>query len=225
MPTILSLDCSTEACSCAVAVNGKIAEKFEFIPRGHARAILPMIQALMQEHDLSYTALDGIAVGAGPGSFTGLRIAAGVAQGIAFGAELPLIPVSTLAAMAQLKASSDTQTFLACLDARINEVYWAVYRVDNKKIELLGEEQLCKPDLLNIEIMGLHESCFALGNGMQFFDQMPLQTRQMISAYEVDVSPHASAIALLGARYLEQGKGMNPAEFSPSYLRNKVTQD
>tara|TARA_R110000824_G_scaffold52692_4_gene146289 strand:+ start:228016 stop:228636 length:621 start_codon:yes stop_codon:yes gene_type:complete len=206
-------------------VNGEIAEKFEYIPRGHAGAILPMIQALMLEHDMAYTALDGVAVGSGPGSFTGLRIAAGVAQGIAYGAELPLIPVSTLAAMAQLKSSGETQRILTCLDARINEVYWAIYCVDSNKIELLGSEQLCKPLLLDLAEMGINESYYGLGNGMQFIEQMPLQTQELISAYDTDVSPRASAIATLGARYLEQGKGMNPADFSPSYIRNKVTQD
>lgn len=223
MPNILALDCSTEACSCALSIGGEMSEHFEIIPRGHARAILPMIHAIMREHGMPYTALDGIAVGAGPGSFTGLRIAAGVAQGIAFGAGLPLIPVSTLAALAQLTASSGTRACLTCLDARINEVYWAVYTVDSNNVALQGEEQLCKPELLRFELSGLAESCTALGNGMKFIEQMPLQTRKLIENFHDDVSPRASAIATLGARYLEQGKGVDPADFSPSYIRNKVT--
>ncbi len=176
----------------------------------------------MAEHDLNFSDLDGIAVGAGPGSFTGLRIAAGVAQGIAFGADLPLIPVSTLAALAQQSLKSESQHIFSCLDARINEVYWAVYSKDEHKIQLLGEEQLCKPELVDYEISG---PCYGVGNGMNFIDQMPKHIQSLISAYDSDVYPRAAAMAELAVGYLEQGMSMKPEDFSPTYLRNKVTQN
>ena len=222
MPTILALDSSTEACSCALAIGGKIFETFELLPRLHTQYILPMIQNLMAEHELNYTELDGIAVGAGPGSFTGLRIAAGVAQGIAFGAGLPLIPVSTLAALAHQSLKFDTRYVFACLDARIDEVYWALYSTTDHKVQLVGDEELCKPEMINIEITG---PCYGAGSGMAFIEQMPEQLQSTIGAFDSDVYPHASAIAELAVWYLEQGISMPPEEFSPTYLRNKVTQN
>ena len=222
MATILALDTSTEACSCAISSNGEISEKYEFIPREHTRYLLPMIKSLMAECGLRFSSLDGVAVGSGPGSFTGLRIAAGVAQGIAYGADLPLIPVSTLAAMAQQSKETNSKAILTCLDARISEVYWAVYTTDKKWVELVGEEHLCKPELLDCN---LKEACYAVGNGMVFIEQMPLQTRKLIEGFETNVYPRASAIAELGVRYLELGLSINPADYSPTYLRNQVTQN
>ena len=222
MSTILALDSSTEACSCALAIEGDIFEKFEFIPRMHTQYILPMIKNLMAEHNLSFTDLDSVAVGAGPGSFTGLRIAAGVAQGIAFGAELPIIPVSTLAAMAQQNLDSDSQYIFSCLDARINEVYWAIYAANGINIQLEGEEQLCKPELVELKIK---DSCYAVGSGMSFIEKMSGQTQSLIKSYDVDVYPRAGTMAELATIYFEQGKTVKPENFSPTYLRNKVTQN
>lgn len=222
MPVILALDSSTEACSCALAIEGEIFEKFEIMPRLHTQYILPMIKDLMAEHNLSFTALDSIAVGAGPGSFTGIRIAAGVAQGIAFGANLPLIPVSTLAAMAQQNLDSGSANIFSCLDARINEVYWAVYSVQSNKIRLEGSEQLCKPELVELKING---SCFGVGSGMNFIDQMSLEVQSLIQSYDSSIYPRAGAIAELATDYFVEGMAINPADFSPTYLRNKVTQN
>ncbi len=222
MPLILALDSSTEACSCALAIDGKIFETFKLLPRLHTQYILPMIQNLMAEYEFNYTDLDGIAVGAGPGSFTGLRIAAGVAQGIAFGASVPLIPVSTLAALAQQSLKFDTQYVFTCLDARIDEVYWAVYSTADNKVQLVGDEQLCKPEMINIDLTG---SCYGVGNGMAFIDQMPELMQSGIGSFEIDVYPHAAAIAELAVGYLEQGMAISPEDFSPTYLRNEVTQN
>jgi len=221
-PKILSLDSSTEACSCAVSVAGEIFEKFELLPRLHTQFILPMIKELMQECDLRFSDLDAVAVGAGPGSFTGLRIAAGVAQGIAFGADLPLIPVSTLATMAQQSIKSEEKYVLSCLDARINEVYWALYSISEDAIELQGEEQLCKPELVDLTP---DKPCHAVGNGMHFIKQMPAQTQSLIRSYDSEVYPQAAAMTELAIRYFEQGLTMTPEDFSPTYLRNKVTQN
>lgn len=222
MSVILALDSSTEACSCALAIKGDVFEKFEIIPRLHTQYILPMIKGLMAEHDLNFTDLDGIAVGAGPGSFTGIRIAAGVAQGIAFGADLPLIPVSTLAAMAQQSLDSGSPYIFSCLDARINEVYWAVYSVQSNKIELEIAEQLCKPDLVELNIK---DSCYAVGSGMNFIGQMSLKTQSLIESFDSSVYPRAGAIAELATGYFVEGMAIKPEDFSPTYLRNKVTQN
>src|SRR5690606_12153575 len=131
----------TEACSCAVLHKDIIHERHELVPRQHTRLLLPMVQQLLQECGLEFAELDAIAFGKGPGSFTGLRIAAGVTQGIAFAANLPVIPVSTLAALAlQGSDGKDTLVF-SCLDARIEELYWGWYRVYQGRPELVGDEQ------------------------------------------------------------------------------------
>ncbi len=225
MPTILALDSSTEACSCALSVNGEIAETFELLPRLHTQHILPMIESLMAEHELQFNELDAIAVGAGPGSFTGLRIAAGVAQGIAFGADLPLVPVSTLAAMAHqnlINMGNGLNHILSCLDARINEVYWAVYCAGENGIEQINDEQLCKPESV---VLPIELACYGVGNGMAFLAQMPEQTQSLIKGSDNDVYPRAAAMAELALEYFAAGKSMSPEKFSPRYLRNKVTQD
>jgi len=113
---LLALETATEACSAALAVDGDIRERFEVAPRGHSLLILPMIDELMAEAEISIEQVDAIAFGRGPGAFTGLRIAVGVTQGIAFGADLPVVPVSTLAALAQ---GSESNSVLAAIDARI----------------------------------------------------------------------------------------------------------
>ncbi len=181
-----------------------------------------MIQSLMLKHELNFAELDGIAVGAGPGSFTGLRIAAGVAQGIAFGADLGLIPVSTLASLAQQSLKSEEEYVLACLDARIDEVYWAIYSKAADKIQLVDEEQLTKPEMIEIKLAG---ACYGVGNGMNFIDQMPKHIQAIINNYDSQVYPRAGAIAELAIGYLDRGLSMKPEDYSPTYLRNKVTQN
>ncbi len=221
MPHILALDSSTEACSCAISVDGVINERFEIIPRGHTRHILPMIQGLMHQSGLDYEQLDAVAVGAGPGSFTGLRIAAGVAQGIAFGAGIPIIPVSTLAAMAQQRLSASSR-LLACLDARINEVYWALFESSDGHLKLLGSEHLTHPESLVIEG---DLPCYAVGDGMTFWEYMPEASRRLIMGIELDVYPRAATIAELAETLWSEGHILDPADFSPRYLRNQVTQN
>ncbi|GAB4353090.1 MAG: hypothetical protein Kow0060_03270 [Methylohalobius crimeensis] len=126
---ILAIETATEACSAALYLDGVVEERFQVAPRRHTHLILPMAEALLAEAGLTLSALDGLAFGRGPGSFTGLRIAAGVIQGLAFGADLPVVPVSTLAALAwQVFDEGAADCALAALDARMGEVYWGIYR-------------------------------------------------------------------------------------------------
>ena len=114
---LLALETATEACSAALAIDGDICERFEVAPRGHSQLILPMVDELMAEADIAIEQVDAIAFGRGPGAFTGLRIAVGVTQGIAFGADLPVVPVSSLAGLAQGCVSDSV---LAAIDARMD---------------------------------------------------------------------------------------------------------
>lgn len=224
MPTILALDTSTQACSCALHVEGQIHEVFDIIPRQHATRLLPMIQALMSEHGLTYPDLDAVAYGQGPGSFTGLRIAAGVTQGIAFGAGLPVIPVSSLASLAlQMAEEASSDPVFSCLDARIDEVYWGLYEVHNRQLSLLGSEGLCKPEKLPVELPGNPVSLAGVGSGLEFLDRMPEKYRELITTSRPAYYPRAGTIAELAVQSYNSGITQAPEEVNPVYLRDKVT--
>ncbi len=129
---LLAIETAAEACSAALLIDGEISLRYEVQPRKHSELIMSMLNSLLQEADLSPARLDGLAFGCGPGSFTGVRIAAGVAQGVALGADLPVVRVSTLAALAQgyFRQSGHTSV-LPAFDARMQEVYWGCYRLQD----------------------------------------------------------------------------------------------
>lgn len=225
MTKILAIDTSTQACSCALYLDGVTSEVFDIIPRQHAGELLPMITALMQEHDTVYADLDAVAYGRGPGSFTGLRIASGVSQGIAFAADLPVIPVSTLASIAfQLSDCDNVEAIFSTLDARIDEVYWGLYNISEGKPALLGEEGLCKPELLPVAFSGIDSSTAiaGAGSGIEFLDRMPECYSEWITVQRPDIYPRAGAIAELAVADLQKGLYQAPEEVCPVYLRDKV---
>ncbi len=131
MTTLLALDTATEACSVALLHDGRVLSHYEVIPRMHAQRLLPMIKDLLAEAGVALSAVDGIAFGRGPGAFTGVRIAIGVVQGLAFALERPVLPVSTLAVLAQRALREQgAQQVAAAIDARMDEVYWGCYRAE-----------------------------------------------------------------------------------------------
>jgi tRNA threonylcarbamoyladenosine biosynthesis protein TsaB len=229
MTIILALDTSTEACSCALQVGGEIIEDYAVIPRQHAQNILPMIQRLLHDAGLGFAQLDAIAFGRGPGSFTGLRIAAGVAQGLALASDLPVLPISTLAALAlQAHAVTGDSALLACLDARIDEVYWAWYSIENCLPVLQGDEVLCKPELMYpcpAEFTGSTRSLTAVGNGLEYIDRFPLSVSQLAGTQLPEQLPRAASMVRLALAEFLQGRSIKPEEASPIYLRDKVTRN
>lgn len=222
MPTILSIDTTTNACSCALTVAGEIAERFDIIPRQHASRLLPMIDSLMADHGLTYEALDAVAFGQGPGSFTGLRIAAGVAQGIAFGADVPVIPVSSLASLA-CQAAQDSGLVFACLDAKIDEIYWGFYRYNGPLPELVGIEGLCKPEQLPGTLPDASVPLIGIGSGLAFVERMPALYRDRLDTALADRYPRAGTIARLALTGFDAGQLLSPEAVTPVYLRDKVT--
>lgn len=225
MANILALDTSTEACSCALSLDGIVAENFEICPRQHARKILPMIHALLAQHELGFSDLDAIAFGRGPGSFTGLRIAAGVTQGLAFAAELPVIPVSTLAAIAlDVKQSRPASHVLSCLDARIDEVYWGIFGFNDDGLPtLLGNEVLCKPEDLKSAIIDSAISLSAGGNGLQFSARFPRDMQHKIRHSLPELLPRAGQIAKIASHLWASNIFISAEEINPVYLREQVT--
>ena len=150
---LLAVETATEACSAALYIDGEITERFSLTANEHTKLILPMIDTLMSEAGLRPQQLDALAFGCGPGSFTGVRIATGVIQGIAFGADLPVVPISTLAAIAQdYFDSNDTMkknTAFTAMDARMGEIFWGVYNRDELGYAaLIGQEAVTLADAI-----------------------------------------------------------------------------
>jgi tRNA threonylcarbamoyladenosine biosynthesis protein TsaB len=224
MARILAIDTSTQACSCALNLDGVIVEHFEILPRQHADRLLFMIDSLMNEQALTYSDLNAVAFGQGPGSFTGLRIAAGVTQGIAFGADIPVIPVSTLASMALQVRKKENDVVFSSLDARINEVYWGVYTVKGNSVSSISNEGLCKPEDLPLSVPGNPTSMIGVGSGLEFLDRMPEYYREMLSDNMPSIHPRAGSIAELAAEYFLQGMTQKPENISPIYLRDNVAK-
>lgn len=219
---LLAIDTSTEACSAALVVNGELSFRYEFAPRRHAELILPMIDDLLADAELSLTQLDGLGFGRGPGAFTGVRIATGVIQGLALSADLPVVPISSLAALAQ-GAKDKAKTLFVAIDARMNEIYYATYRVDSAGIvELCNEENLAQPE--NIIIPDDAEY-FGVGSGwITYHEILSRRFGKKLIAYEGDRYPSAVDTIILAEKAFEQNQGVSAEQALPVYIRDKVTK-
>ena len=221
---LLAIDTATEACSAALLLDHQLIERFEIAPRQHNQLILSMVQSVLDEADLNLNALDGIAFGAGPGSFTGIRIAAGVAQGLAFGLGLQVAPISTLKAMAFEAFSKKTHELAAvAIDARMEEIYWGVYRRQtDESLHALIEDQVIRPEDVLIPD---GDDLLAVGTGWATYrDLLTSKTQNRNIIMEPQTFPRASAIAQLGAFVLAHGEGVPPESVLPLYLRNNVAK-
>jgi tRNA threonylcarbamoyladenosine biosynthesis protein TsaB len=187
--------------------------------RTHSQSVLPMVQELLREAGVTLADCDAIAFGAGPGSFTGVRTACGVAQGLAFGAGLPVLPLVTLEAMAQAcRAATGANEVLAVLDARMGEVYWAQYRYDNGRWLEVVAPSLCAPqDLVPHPVDGLA----ACGNGFAAYPEA-FAGKGFAAQAIGDMLPHARDMAVLGVGALAAGLAVPADRAQPLYLRNKV---
>jgi tRNA threonylcarbamoyladenosine biosynthesis protein TsaB len=223
---ILAVDTATEACSAAVLADGAVTERFEVLGRGHAERLLPMVQEVLAEAGVALAAVDAIAFGRGPGSFTGLRIGAGVTQGLAFGAGRRVVPVSDLAALAARAAVARGERFvLACLDARMSQVYWAAYDcLDAATPVALTPEAVSDPGDVFLPGKG-EEECphfFGAGHGLSAYPALHTLLGARLAGYDAELLPHAREIALLGASEFARGGSVDPELALPVYLRNEV---
>ena len=215
---LLAFETATEACSVAVYIDGEVLERFEVAPRRHAELALPWAEALLADAGIARSALDAIAVGRGPGAFTGVRLAIAIAQGIALGLDRPLLPVSTLAALA-LRAPGDGDV-LAAIDARMAEVYVAGFRRAGERIASLGEEIVVAPSAFALPV-GTH--WHGVGTGFAAADGV-LQGRMGDRLVSVDAAalPRAADVARLGAAMHTRGEAVAPEWIEPAYLRDNV---
>ena len=217
---VLALDTATEACSAALLYQGQMIERYELAPRQHTALILPMIEELFAEAGIRTAQLDALAFGCGPGSFTGLRIAASVVQGIAFAADLPVAPVSTLAALAyRAHQQHDAEHIATAIDARMDEIYWGLYQATDTELTLLGEECVCTPAL--VPLPSGDQRWYGSGSGWTSYSAV-LKQRLAVSSYGTEDYPHASAIAILGARQHQHGDSVSAEQAQPVYLRHQV---
>ncbi|HSC09260.1 MAG TPA: tRNA (adenosine(37)-N6)-threonylcarbamoyltransferase complex dimerization subunit type 1 TsaB [Steroidobacteraceae bacterium] len=221
---ILALDTATEACSVALLLGDTILARYEEPKRGHAELILPMVDAVLAEAGIELRALDCFAVGRGPGAFTGVRIAVSVAQGLAFGVERPIVPVSDLAALAQRAVQTHgAKRVLACLDARLGEVYWAAFETDAEGlVAAITDERVGPPGSVAVPA---GQDWFGVGTGWAAHSGLATQLSQMgvaMAGIDNALLPRAHEIARLAARDFRKGLAVSPEQALPVYVRDSV---
>lgn len=214
---ILAIDTATEACSAALWNDGTLSAHFEICPREHTQRILPLVQEVLTESGTTLSELDALAFGRGPGSFTGVRIGIGIAQGLALGAELPMIGVSTLATMAQgAWRKTGATRVLAAIDARMGEVYWAEYQRDEQGV-WHGEET----EAVAERLAQLSGEWATVGTGWQAWPDLAKASGLTLSSGEIEL-PAAEDMLPLACYLLAAGKTVAVEKAEPVYLRNEV---
>ncbi|MTH47166.1 tRNA (adenosine(37)-N6)-threonylcarbamoyltransferase complex dimerization subunit type 1 TsaB [Intestinirhabdus alba] len=220
---ILAIDTATEACSVALWNDGKTHAHFELCPREHTQRILPMVQAILADGGVALSDVDALAYGRGPGSFTGVRIGIGIAQGLALGAGLPTIGVSTLATMAEgAWRKSGATRVLAAIDARMGEVYWAEYQRDESG-DWHGEESeaVLKPEQVAARLRQLAGEWFTVGTGWSAWPELGKESGLMLRDGGVQL-PAAEDMLPIARLLLAAGKTVAVEHAEPVYLRNEV---
>ncbi|RAU17802.1 tRNA (adenosine(37)-N6)-threonylcarbamoyltransferase complex dimerization subunit type 1 TsaB [Nitrincola tibetensis] len=222
MSRILALDTSTDACSVALLNGDELTQDFRIEPRRHTHLLLPMVQSLLASSSLRLEDLDAIAFGRGPGSFAGIRIATGVAQGLGLAADLPLIPVSTLAAMA-ITAQPGAQglPILTALDARMNEVYWALIRFDESGMVYEVEERVSSPR--DVSVPSSITQVYGVGSGWVYAREMESLSSTKVSLDQSEsIYPTAASMLTIAKDLLLKGQVCLADEVRPVYLRDDV---
>jgi len=235
---VLAMDAATEACSVALVTDAGVIGRYAEVGRGHAEEILGMVSAVLGEAGIPLGGLDGIAAGIGPGSFTGVRISVSVAQGLAFGAGLPVIPLTSLETLAWRAIGEEPATgagaaidarpaigasagqALACLDARMGEVYWGCFTAHRVQgVALLGSLQV--GPAANVRWAGA-VPYRGIGRGFAAYPELRGLPGLELAPRDAEALPDARDMARLGALRLAAGAGLDPAELKPQYVRDKV---
>lgn len=219
--SILAIDTSSDACSVALSYGSETRHRYTDEPRKHAEWVLPMVDGLLSDAGISLKQLDAIAFARGPGSFTGLRIAAGVVQGLALGADLPVVPISTLAVLAhQGYRVHGWKSIMAALDARMGEVYWGCFHVSGfGDVIAVGEEQVCVPH--QVQPGTLAVPAYGVGGGWIYQQQIE-STGSLPVKTDAAMLPHATDLLCLAQTQWRQGHTVDATQVVPVYLRNNV---
>lgn len=222
---ILALETATSHCSVALLSGDRVFANTQLCHNQHALMLLPMIEQLLQQADLAIAQLSAITFGCGPGSFTGVRIATSVAQGLAFGINKPVIPLSTLQIMAQQAYQQHhVERALVALDARMQQIYYGYYELDkNALMQLHGAQAVIDPE--NIKIISTDQKIVGVGNGWEVYAEILQRRTQLVSTMIYpEVIPDARAALPLALALFQQGSAVDAASVLPIYLRDKVTQ-
>ena len=220
----IAIDASTEACSVALSIDNKIAGEFELCPQSHSLLLLPMIDRVLNSANTNLAELDGIIFGRGPGSFTGVRIGIGVVQGLAFAADLRLVGVSTMQAMAQQAYNEHKQeTVLAAIDARMSEVYTCLFQLDDNGImQPIIEEQVLAPEKVQASLPEGLASAYAVGTGFDAYPEILSSLKLQAGSPDI-LYPDARAMFRSGISLFNHGQSVAPEDAQPTYVRDTVS--
>ncbi len=222
---ILAIDTSTDACSVALLSGGELSGHCRVEPRGHTRLIMPMVRQVLAERELAMSDLDALAFAAGPGSFTGLRIATGVIQGLAWGLDVPVVPVSSLATvaleLAEAGGAEEGDGIAVAFDARMDEVYWGCFRLVDGLPEPLVPERVCPPE--HVSLPRGPTRWLAGGSGWRYAERIPDTVSGVVETTDPECGPDARFVARLAVQAWQKGGGVPAAEAQPVYLRDEVT--
>lgn len=219
---LLAIDTSSNACSVALQSGADIAEKHVVEARAHTKILLPMITGLFQEAGITAAELDAVVLGNGPGSFIGMRIGASVAQGIAYGAGLKIVPVSSLATVAaEVIAEHKAEKVLVAQDARMGEVYIGRFHVAADGLPVAeGAEQICEPG----QLAGIDSDYIAAGAAWQRYPELQGPNSNFVPGTAAVEFPRARYLLHLGAAAMAKNLAIPPEELQPAYIRMKVAE-
>jgi tRNA threonylcarbamoyladenosine biosynthesis protein TsaB len=218
---LLAIETATESCSVALSVEGEVRERSLVSPRGHADLLLPWVEELLAEGALALSELDAIAFSRGPGSFTSLRIGIGATQGLAWGADIPVIPISSLQSTAQVSAGFGVKAAIVALDARMNEVYCGTFHLDDKGLmQPVGEEQVCPPSVVTkLESKGWS----GVGVGFERYEEL-VEFSNVLESVHSDIWPGARAMLQLSEDWIKNNQPLPAEQAQAVYLRDNVAR-
>ena len=220
---ILALDSCSEMCSTALLNDGKYYEQRELTQRGHSDLVLGMMDNLFQQSGSALVDVDVMAFGRGPGSFTGVRVGVSVAQGIALARDIPVVPISSLAAVAHKAAKTLGAEYIAvAMDARMGEIYCAHYHFDGKTVHLLTDERVCDP----LDFKPFHQGqCVGVGTAWRVYETPLMDNFEgVVSQVDADYYPEARHIIALAEVEIQSGKLLSAEQALPVYLRDNVAK-
>jgi len=218
---LLAIETSTETCSAAISIDGEVLECYQHAPRLHAELLLPWIEQLLADAGIGLSSIDAIAFSRGPGSFTSLRIGIGVVQGLAWAADRPVIPVSSLAATAQTAAGEGIDIALVALDARMKEVFTGTFEKNGNGLMVpVSAEEVCAPE--SVQVPG-HASAYGIGNGFDRYPVLEKLSGQLLGI-RPGIWPKASSILQLAQDWLTTHEPLPAEQAQPVYLRDNVAK-